>query len=254
MLSHAVAEGNARNWQESGRFRFAVASDGHYGQPGTPWEQQHKQMMQWLNEEAAGKGLDFVIFNGDLVHDDPALLQEVKEHYQQLSVPFYVTRGNHDRATQQQWQQTWGYGTNHAFVHKNCGFVLADTSNQAGDYVCADHDWLGHQLQEFASLQRIFVFLHISHYKWTQNGIDCPEVTSLLEKIPNVEAVFHGHDHQHDNVMLMNGLSYFFDGHIGGSWGLPYQGYRVVETGGPGKTLTFQCNRAALVVNQSQIK
>ena len=59
--------------------RFVVASDGHFGQPDTNYEKFHEEMMEWLNEEHRGKGLDFVVFNGDLIHNEPRLLPQVRE-------------------------------------------------------------------------------------------------------------------------------------------------------------------------------
>ena len=85
--------------------RFAVASDGHFGQPDTPFEQYHSDAIRWLNQERLQKGLDFVIFNGDLIHDDPTLLYDLKRTYQRLTMPYFVTRGNHDRVGLDVWQE-----------------------------------------------------------------------------------------------------------------------------------------------------
>src|SRR6478735_6080125 len=58
--------------------RFAIASDGHYGQPNTQYEAQHDQMIQWINGEKNGHGVDFTVINGDLFHDDASFLNFVK--------------------------------------------------------------------------------------------------------------------------------------------------------------------------------
>jgi hypothetical protein len=130
---------------------------------------------------------------------------------------------------------------------------LGTTSNQAGDYLCADVNWLRSSLDQLQSKKHLFVFLHISQYKWVQNGVSCPAVTDLLEQTPNVTAVFHGHDHQVDNEMIANGRYYFFDGHLGGSWGTPYYGYRIVEIGQDDKVRSYQCNPEAFVVNSTRV-
>jgi len=49
--------------------RFAVASDGHYGQPNTAYKMYHRNVVDWLNEEFDNQGLDFCIFNGDIIHE-----------------------------------------------------------------------------------------------------------------------------------------------------------------------------------------
>jgi len=238
---------------KNAKLRFAITSDGHFGQPSTPYEMFHEQMMDWLNEEVEGKGLDFVIINGDLIHDEPKLLPEVKKYYQRLKVPFYVTQGNHDRVSESVWSKTWGYPSNHTFEKDGYAFLLGSTSNEQGEYLPPDPEWLRSSLQRYKNSEGIFVFLHISQKKWVQNGIDSPETLRLLEQSDKVIAVFHGHDHQQDNVMILNGVHYFWDGHLGGSWGLPYRGYRIVEIDDSGEAHTYQCNREALVVNKTTL-
>ena len=77
------------------KLRFAIASDGHYGEPKTDYKTTHANIITWLNQEHKRNALDFVIFNGDLVHDQPALLKELRSDYlSKLSVhtmPFQVT-------------------------------------------------------------------------------------------------------------------------------------------------------------------
>ena len=67
--------------KEKTKLRFAIASDGHYGQPGTDYKTDHANMIKWLNEAHESSPLNFVIINGDLVHDRPDLLPEVKKDY-----------------------------------------------------------------------------------------------------------------------------------------------------------------------------
>lgn len=235
------------------RLRFAVASDGHFGQPETDYKGFHEQMIFWLNEEARGKGLDFVVFNGDLIHDDVNFLPQAKEHYQGLEVPFYVTQGNHDHATPSVWKKTWGYEVNSEVEKGEYAFLLGTTSNQAGEYLCADESWLKSCLKRHRSKQWVFVFLHISQAGFTRHGITCSGVTRLLDKTENVAAVFHGHDHDLDHVIFSNGRAYLFDGHLGGSWGTNYRGYRIVEIDREGGVRSYQCDPQAFYVNNLQL-
>jgi len=48
------------------RYRFAIASDGHYGQPGTHYEAQHDRMIHWINAEKTNQRLDFTVINGNI--------------------------------------------------------------------------------------------------------------------------------------------------------------------------------------------
>jgi DNA repair exonuclease SbcCD nuclease subunit len=107
--------------------RFIVASDGHYGQPNTDFKQFHTDLISWVNREKMQKGVDFLFFNGDLIHDDPTLLYDFKNTISNLSVPFYVSRGNHDKVGLDVWQSTWGYPTNHSFAKGEYAFMIGDT-------------------------------------------------------------------------------------------------------------------------------
>ena len=233
--------------------RFAIASDGHFGQAETNYAKFHEEMMVWLNEEKSGKGLDFVIFNGDLIHNEPRFLPQVKEHYDRLDAPYFVTKGNHDMTTREHWEDTWGYGENHDFEKGDCAFLLGTTSNARGDYLSVNIDWLKERLSHYEEKRHIFGFFHISQRKVTKHGIDSPDASSLLESTPNVAAVFHGHDHDVDGVIYSNERAYFYDGHMGGNWGTNYRGYRIVEVAPEGKVSTYQCNPAAFLVNKATL-
>jgi 3',5'-cyclic AMP phosphodiesterase CpdA len=235
------------------KLRFAVASDGHFGQPETNYLQNHRELIVWLNEESGGKGLDFVVFNGDVIHNDPSHLPQLKEFYDQLAAPYFVCKGNHDMATAQLWQETWGYEENHCFEIGDYAFLLGTTSNEAGDYLAADSDWLNTQLNRYESKKSVFVFLHICQQKVTRHAISAPEVIALFQNAENLAAVFHGHDHDIDNVIYLNEMPFLFDGHYGGSWGTNYRGYRVVEIDETGEIRTYQCNPQALYVNSATI-
>jgi hypothetical protein len=237
------------------KFRFAVASDGHYGQPDTPFEQDFVNLIQWLNHEKQEKGLDLCIFNGDLIHDKPEFLPAVKAHFDKLTTSYYTSRGNHDRIDASLWQNTWGYGLNHEVVLKNNLFILADTSNEKGEYLCADLSWLEDRLEYHKNKQNVFIFMHITPAKWTQNGVDCPDLMKKVESYSNVKAIFHGHDHDVDTIKLSGNKPYIFDGHFGGSWGVDYKGYRIVEIDKKGNIFTYQFNpTAAPIVNSGWLQ
>jgi DNA repair exonuclease SbcCD nuclease subunit len=209
--------------------RFDVASDGHFGQLKTDSDLNYKQLVESLNTEKANLGLDLAIFNGDLFHDDITVLPQVKNHLDQLTLPYYATRGNHDHASAQLWQQTWGFGLNHVVSQGQFSFVLADTSNEQGHYLCPDFTWLDQELAKLTKQKAVFMFLHIPSKLWTPHGTDCTELASLLKKYTNVRAVFHGHDHSIDTAKASEGTNFLFDGHFGGNWGTQYRGYRIVE-------------------------
>jgi Calcineurin-like phosphoesterase len=219
--------------------RFAVASDGHYGQPKTEYKQYFENIIQYFEAEKASAKLDFCVFNGDLFHDDIAFLPEVKSYFDRLSMPYYVTRGNHDHATQAQWKATWGYETNHVVSAKNYGIILADTSNEKGEYLCPDVPWLDAQLAHLQPKKHVFLFAHIPYKRWSKHGVVCPEMEKVIAKYPNLRAAFHGHDHAIDEAQMAE-IPFLFDGHFGGNWGVGYRGYRIVEVQPNGSISTYQ--------------
>lgn len=227
------------------RLRFAIASDGHYGQPDTEYKKNHDNIVRWLNEAHAQNPLDFVIINGDLVHDRPELLAVVKkEHFDQLKVPFYAVPGNHDHADTQLWKSVFGYEDNFSIRKNNVGIVLANTSNTKGEYLCPNNTFLKQELDKLQSLKTVFVVLHIPPHFWVPESpfVECADTIKLLHSYPNVKAVFHGHDHSLDSVFYTNKLPHFFDAHIGGNWGTAYKGYRIVEVDDNDKVYTYQVN------------
>lgn len=227
------------------KLRFALASDGHFGQPGTDFNTTHTTMVQWLNAEKNSRGLDFAVVNGDLFHDRPELLPEVKKAWDDLSMPYYVSHGNHDKVAEDIWKETFSYGWHHSFHKEDCGFIILNTADTSGKYICPDMAYTEEALKQYADKKHLFVFMHITPFKWTDNGIECPELTKLFDQQSNLKGIFHGHDHDQDGVKENNGKHYFFDSHVGGNWGTDYKGYRIVEVLKNGDVFTYQMNSAA---------
>jgi hypothetical protein len=227
------------------KLRFAIASDGHYGQSGIDYKKDHENLVRWLNEAHEIEPFDFLILNGDLVHDKPELLKEVKaNYYDSLKMPFYTVPGNHDHADGAIWNAVFGYPDNYVFEKNGIGFVLANTSDTKGSYRCPDNRFLKEELDKLTKLKTVFVVLHIPPHFWVPESpfVECPDTIKLLHSYPNIKAVFHGHDHSLDSVFYTGKLPHFFDSHFGGNWGTIYKGYRIVEVGDDDKLITYQVN------------
>lgn len=234
--------------------RFALASDGHYGEPNTKYEQLHDEMIAWLNAEKEQRGVDFSVINGDLFHNDAAFLPIVKSKYDKLKMPYYVSHGNHDQTDAVTWEKTWNIPLHYAFEKKDAAFLILNTADEKGKYICPDLQWTKENLTRYSLKKQLFVFMHITPVKWTDNAIDCPELLELFSKQSNLKAVFHGHDHDQDGAKEKDGKHYFFDSHIAGSWGTAYHGYRIVEVLTDGKILTYQMNPSSTEkVNSNEI-
>ncbi len=230
-------------------FRFAVASDGHLGEPNTPSDQYFTDLLMALKSLHQNAPIQFVVINGDLVHQTSTdLLPKAKAYLDQLPIPYYVTRGNHDRVSLNQWESVWGYATNHIVERQEATLVLLDTSNEAGDYLCGDSQWLNTTLKNTRSDRPIFLFMHIPYFRNTSGTDVCTDILTVLNKYPNVRAIFHGHDHTKD-IGLTLGQTILFDGHFGSSWGTAYRGYRVVEGHPSNSYFTYQYD----YVNQRRI-
>ncbi len=234
------------NKKDKPKLRFAIASDGHYGQPNTDSDKFFGDLISWLNLEHKDNHLDFVIINGDIVHDRPDLLPKIKETYfDKLKVPFYATVGNHDHADAAIWKKIFGYEDNYTFEFEDIGFIAASTSNVKGEYVCPDNDFLKKKLEAFKTKKAVFVVLHIPPHQWLPQETffaECPDTLTLLHSYPNIKAVLHGHDHSLDIVRYTQKLPHIFDGHFGGNWGTAYRGYRIVEVNADNSMYTYQVN------------
>lgn len=219
-------------------FRFAVASDGHYGEKGTDYESHFANMVNAVNDEHAKNPFQFALVNGDIVHDDKTFYPQAKAALDKFQCKYYVSQGNHDRLTHEEWEAVWGMPVNLDFTHKKCAFLIATTSNAAGEYLCPDLNWLSSKLDEHKK-REIFIFLHINPGKLTTHGVDCPALFELLRGHGNVRAIFNGHDHDEDGIKMRENVPFVFDAHFGGSWGTAYRGYRVVEVMNDGSVVTY---------------
>ena len=211
------------------KFRFAVASDGHFGQPQTTWEDNYTSIITHINHQHKKNRLKTCIINGDVIHNDPAMLPLAKQQLDKLKMPYYVTQGNHDMVNEEVWKKTWNMPFNHAVEIDKQVILMATTSNEKGEYLCPDLDWMRFQLAKYKAAPNVFIAIHITPVKWTDNGVDCPQFIDLIKSFQNVRCVFNGHDHDQDDMKEREGIPFLFDSHIGGNWGTAYKGFRMVE-------------------------
>lgn len=219
--------------------RFAVTSDGHYGQANTHFSEYFSRISETINRFHSENKLNFCVVNGDIFHDKPEYLQPAADSLKKLELPYYVTKGNHDMVSDAVWESVWKMGVNHDVVMGNHVLLMGTTSNEKGTYLAPDQAWFESKLRQYKSAQNIFIFLHITPVKWTAHGVDAKEFQKLLKHSPNVRAVFNGHDHDQDGVKMLGGIPFLFDGHFGGSWGTAYRGFRVVELQKDNSLLTY---------------
>lgn len=235
------------------KLRFAVASDAHYGQPKTEFDGMIKTCIDQINAFHKQQSLDFCVINGDIIHNEKPLLAMAKQKLDLLTMPYYVTRGNHDMVTPEHWQEVWKMPLNHDVVVKKNAVLLGDTSNEAGKYLSPDLTWMQTKLEAHKNRKNVFIFLHIPQAKWTANGIETPAFFDLLKKYPNVKAVFHGHEHDQDGVKMVDKIPFLFDSHIGGNWGTKYNGFRIVELMKDNSIVTYIMNPTERINEFTQV-
>jgi 3',5'-cyclic AMP phosphodiesterase CpdA len=244
------------------KLRFAVASDLHYGQKETPYEKMADDLVDWINREKQSDGLDMLFLNGDLTNDSSQALLELRDkHLSKLDLPYYAIKGNHDFVDEhpgsptESWEAIWGYPSNHSIKVNDFAFVMADTTvpHHAGTYLAADREWLRAQLEKHGDAAAIFALIHIQQRKhgvrgWPRHGVyaegevaKAEAVMDLLEATPKVRGVFHGHNHNQTGMWVSGERRYFFDSHVGGSWGAA-RGYRIVEVDENHRMVTYQVN------------
>lgn len=224
------------------KLRFVVASDAHYGQEKTTFEEYMQRSIQQINQFHQKSKLDFCVINGDVIHNDKKWLPIAKAEMDAFQMPYYVTRGNHDMVTPEYWQEVFKAPLNQVVETKQATLILGDTSNEKGEYLSPDLVWLKASLDQVNSSKPIFIFLHIPQKDWTKHAIQNKPFFDLISNYPTIKAVFHGHEHDQDGVKMYEKIPFLFDAHIGGSWGTEYRGFRVGELLNDGTLLTYMMN------------
>lgn len=114
--------------------RFAIASDIHFGQPKTAYQEMLDTALAHIKSIHAQDPFEFCVFNGDLVHDDISHIPTLKSTFDQLPFRYFVTQGNHDMATKEEWETGWQSPLNFEHVIGNNILLFATTSNKQGKY------------------------------------------------------------------------------------------------------------------------
>lgn len=173
------------NHRKKVRLRFVVASDGHYGQPNTDYENFYATLVSRINEEHSKDPFAFCVINGDIIHDDKKYFPAARQALDKLALKYYVSQGNHDHVNADEWEKIWNMPVNLDFSIKKNSFLVATTSNEKGTYLCPDLGWLAKKLEEHRKQENIFIFIHINPAKLTKHAVDCPELFELLARHKN---------------------------------------------------------------------
>ncbi|MCC5790235.1 MAG: metallophosphoesterase [Opitutales bacterium] len=244
--------------------RFAVIGDTHYPRKtfhGTrhvgvdhrerslrPEPSEIEDRMDLLNDaiarEKRGKGLDFLVHIGDIVHssgtkEDHRWFQN--EILAAHGIPSYVCYGNHDRLEEEDWQDVYGQGRNHAFSRNGFGYIILNSSDTEGArQLCIGQDFLQEHLKAFRDLKGVFLITHIPRFQTGFRGDErlgpsygsdspqCDEIMAMLEESPNLICCVSGHFHEHNGIIHNRGIPTVFTNHFG-HYGVNQYGLRIFE-------------------------
>jgi metallophosphoesterase superfamily enzyme len=109
----SIKSAQAESLKNESIFRFVVASDGHYGQSGTESDLNYTNIVKNITAFHNQNPIHFCVINGDIMHDEKALLLPAKKLLDGLPVKYYVTRGNHDHVNASYWKEVFGMPLNH---------------------------------------------------------------------------------------------------------------------------------------------
>ena len=144
------------------KLRFIVASDSHYGQPDTPFDAMTETFVEKANFFHRTQTCDFCVLNGDIIHDEANLMPQAKSKFDSLAMPYYVTKGNHDRISDAEWKNIWKIPVNYRFKQGKNTIILVTTSDEEGTYLSPDLNWLKDNLEQSKKQKNIFVFCSYS--------------------------------------------------------------------------------------------
>lgn len=255
--------------------RFVVVSDGHYGSTrtsnnldanNTDGERDEDLKNYILDVQDTGtdteeEPFDFLIYNGDLVHDDPDWLSEVRENLLEEiedEIDWHIGgHGNHDYATESEWNDEFGIDRNHKFEIGDYGFICPNSAQSDGTRKCpaefnstsseeVDQEFIEDAFQEFEDKEGVFIVSHITWSPISDSSMDCSGARSIANDQDNFVAFLEGHEHNLKSSYFMDGYFRVCSGTYGGvdqrsrDWDSElWQGVRVVEVYDDGVIHTY---------------
>lgn len=179
-------------------FRFALLTDIHISRTNNgPLE----DLANSVAEINATDSIAFVIVSGDITDSgDKESMERAKAELDRLSVPYYVTSGNHETKWSESGCTDFAkvFGSDRfAFTYNGCcfiGFNSGPVIKMADGHVAPqDILWLSAQLGQLP--QGTYVF-PVTHYPLQTGDVDnWYDVTDVLRRYP-IQAVLGGHYHR----------------------------------------------------------
>ncbi len=213
-------DGATTTWEdEEVQYRVCITSDVHYTplNDGFGWNYEERVQL-WVDtilEEHEKEPFDLIIINGDVSLDWRAnggtVLKQgtsttaefIEKYVSQLpeGVPVYILPGNHERYTEELWQQLTGNGRSASFVLGDNLFIMPDsfrgdtdmTIDATGESVALDTDYIKAEMEKYPK-HNVYIISH---------EIDTEKQPGAFWRIclkENVRGMFAGHTHAHNLI------------------------------------------------------
>lgn len=233
------------------QLRFVVITDGHWGKDnpeedhaafpsdgdrGLTYRETHDRALEQIRTLHADQPVDCLIANGDIVHDDERLHDElIDDFFEELpsAIDWYPTFGNHDWCTDEEWETIYGHPKQHTFEVGPYGFILCRTgiprTARHDAPANADPTFIETAIDDFEAADKdaVFGFQHIPPFD-RYAGNDMPAVREQWER-EIVPAVFCGHNHRNNINLWWDEQRYFQNELIGNRLVRVRRGIRVVD-------------------------
>ncbi len=212
-------------------FSFAVVADTHLNQDEMdcnspfPVNTLANVRMRHVVQDMNGKDVDFVLHLGDIIHPVPAVkelyvraAQRFHKQVKDLTVPLYLTPGNHDIGDKPMpwapagtitndyidlWHEVFGKDY-YSFSHQNIVFVVLNSQlcNSGLEAEAQQEVWFEAELQKHVG-KRIFLATHYPFFMYASDeaehydNVAEPARSRLLALMAHarVEGIFAGHVH-----------------------------------------------------------
>lgn len=215
-----------------------------------------EMMRDRVLKEINDNQVDFVYFIGDILttgNGGLSAFQNIKSEYMSdFGVPIYASYGNHDRISNEDWEEVWGHSRDHEFSLGNYGFINLNSSNEAGARdICISQPFLETALEKHKGKAGVFFFSHIPRFKGgfrgdpvtsPQNyGADspqCNDIMDLLADQDNLVCMVHGHFHEFNSVFMHRNIPVVFTGHMA-YYGVNYYNLCIFEVYDDGSIYVF---------------
>ena len=237
-------------------FRFIVMTDLHWGQESEYEENLINDALPLIQELHNQYPFEFLIANGDIVHDDETLHQEIiNQFFSELpqDLDWYPVFGNHDWSTDTEWQNDYGISKQHTFETQDYGFIITETgverdSEEPENYTGSDPGFIENSIDGFTDKEGVFIFQHISSLETEDDYYAAPD-SQVRQQFARdeVKMVFHGHHHGINTTREIENAFYSYGCRIGGvdltdgnGEVLDDWGFRVVEVYEDGTVHTRQ--------------